>query len=83
MTNPTGGLPADESPPVVLAEARAAAPLLVGNIDAVARSRLFTVPAQALLVEVAAQLSSAQISVVVVCDATGVAIGIITETVLV
>ncbi|MEY4909058.1 MAG: hypothetical protein RL260_2776 [Pseudomonadota bacterium] len=36
-----------------------------------------------LLVEVAALLSSAQISVVVVCDAAGAPLGVITETVLV
>ena len=65
------------------AEARNVAPLLVGSVDALARSRLFTVSADALLVEVAAQLSNAQISVVVVCDATGAAMGIITETLLV
>jgi CBS domain-containing protein len=65
------------------AEARNLAPLLVSGVDAIARSRLFTVPADALLVEVAAKLSNAQISVVVVCNATGAAMGIITETLLV
>ena len=72
-----------ESPPVAAAEARAVAPLLVCAIEAVARSRLLTVSANSLLVEVAALLSSAQISVVVVCDAAGSPLGIITETVLV
>lgn len=72
-----------ESPPVAAAEARALAPLQVSSIGAVARSRLLTVSAQTLLVEVAALLSSAQISVVVVCDVAGAAVGIITETVLV
>ena len=72
-----------ESPPVAAAEARAVAPALVSGIEAVARSRLLTVGAEALLVDVAALLSSAQISVVVVCDAAGTAMGIITETVLV
>lgn len=72
-----------ESPPVVAAEARAEAPLLVSGIEAVARSRLFTVSADTRLVEVAAQLSSAQIGVVVVCDAQGAAMGTITETILV
>ena len=72
-----------ESPPVAAAEARAVAPDLVSGIEAVARSRLLTVGAQALLVDVASLLSSAQISVVVVCDGAGAAIGIITETVLV
>ena len=72
-----------ESPPVAAAEARAQAPALVSSIAAVARSRLQTVSAAALLVDVAALLSNEQISVVVVCDADGAAMGIITETVLV
>ena len=75
--------PNPESPPVAAAEARAVAPLLVSGIEAVARSRLLTVAATSLLVEVAALLSSAQISVVVVCDAAGAALGTITETVLI
>jgi len=72
-----------ESPPVAAAEARAIAPARVSAIEAVARSRLLTVGMDALLVEVAALLSSAQISVVVVCDAAGLPLGIITETTLV
>ena len=72
-----------ESPPVAAAETRAVAPLRVSGIEAVARSRLLTVTANSLLVEVASLLSSAQISVVVVCDAAGVPLGTITETVLV
>ncbi len=72
-----------ESPPVVAAEARTVAPLLVGSLQSITGSRLFTVPLNALLVEVAARLSGAQISVVVVCDAAGAAMGIITETILV
>ncbi|MDO8768426.1 MAG: CBS domain-containing protein [Burkholderiaceae bacterium] len=72
-----------ESPPVAVAEAQSVAPLLVGGIEALARSRLLTVSANSLLVEVAALLSSAQISVVVVCDAAGAPLGIITETALV
>jgi CBS domain-containing protein len=59
------------------------APLLVGSLEAVARSRLLTVAANSLLVEVAALLSSAQISVVVVCDAAGAPLGVITETMLI
>jgi CBS domain-containing protein len=78
---PEGGCP--ESPPVAAAEARAVAPAQVSAVTAVARSRLQTVGAQAPLVEVAALLSSAQISVVVVVDADGAAAGIVTETVLV
>jgi arabinose-5-phosphate isomerase len=72
-----------ETPPVAASEARAVAPLLVSGAEAIARSRLLTVDAEALLVEVAALLSSAQISVVVVCDAAGAAVGVITETMLV
>jgi hypothetical protein len=39
-----------ETPPVAAAEARAVAPLLVAGVEAVARSRLLTVPVDALLV---------------------------------
>jgi CBS domain-containing protein len=79
----TPGAASQETPPVVAAEARAVAPLLVSGIEKVARSRLFTVAKSALVVEVAARLSDSQISVVVVCDAAGVAVGIITETMLI
>lgn len=72
-----------ESPLVAAAEARTTAPLRVSGIEAVARSRLLTVAANAPLVEVAALLSSAQISVVVVRDASQAPLGTITETVLV
>ena len=72
-----------ESPPIAAAEARAAAPARVSALEAVARSRLLTVRMDALLAEVAALLSNAQISVVVVCDAAGLPMGIITETILV
>ena len=47
------------APPVATAEAQSVVPLLVSGIKAVARSRLLTVPASSLLVEVAALLSSA------------------------
>lgn len=72
-----------ETPPVAAAEARAVAPLLVSGVEAVARTRLLTVSVDALLVQVAALLSGPQITVVVVCDAAGAAVGIITETTLV
>jgi CBS domain-containing protein len=72
-----------ETPPVAAAEARAVAPSLVSGVEEVARARLLTVAPDALLSEVAALLSSAQISVVVVCDAGGAAVGVITETILV
>ncbi len=78
---PAGNSP--ETPPVAAAEARAVAPLMVGGIEAVARSRMQTVKLNCKLVEVAALLTSAQISVVVVCDAADTPLGIITETVLV
>ena len=72
-----------ESPPVAAAEARAEAPARVSSIEAIARSRLQAVSAQSLLVDVAARLSSAQISVAVVCGVDGAPLGVITETVLV
>lgn len=72
-----------ESPPAAAAEARAAAPSLVSSIDAVTRTRLFTVGVDALLAEVAALLSNAQISLVVVCDSSGALVGVVTETILV
>ena len=65
------------------AEARAVAPLLVSGIEAVIRSRRLTVYSDTRLVEVAARLSNAKISVVVVCEAAGAAMGTITETVLI
>ena len=74
---------AAESPLVATAEARAVAPARVSAVEAVARSRLLTVGMDALLAEVAALLSNAQISVVVVCDAAGLPMGTITETILV
>ena len=74
---------ATESPLVKTAEARAHAPARVSALEAMGRSRLLTVKMDSLLVEVAALLSNAQISVVVVCDAAGLPVGTITETVLV
>ena len=47
-----------ETLPVAAAEARAMAPLLLSDLETVARSRLFTVPTNALLVDVAARLSA-------------------------
>jgi len=72
-----------ESPQVAAAETLAVAPVRVSAVDAVTRSRLRTVGMDALLVEVAALLSSAQISAVVVCDGAGLSTGTITETTLV
>jgi hypothetical protein len=45
-----------ESPEVAAAEARAVAPLLVGGIEAVARSRLLKVTASGMLSEVLAMM---------------------------
>ncbi len=72
-----------EPPHVATAEVRAMSPALVSAIEAVAVSRLLTVGVDALLIEVAHMLSASQISLVVVCDASGAMIGVITETILV
>ena len=72
-----------EVPPVAAAEARAVAPSLVSGVEQVARSRLRTVTPEASLADVAALLSRVQIGVVIVCDAAGAAVGVITETILV
>jgi CBS domain-containing protein len=52
-------------------------------MQAVARARLVTVGTDTVLAEVARLLSSAEVSVVVVCTAAGTTLGIITETVLI
>ena len=86
-----GDNPMNAEPPAAIGPAELAAatqadtvkPLLVSNIETVARSRLVTVPVDALLANVAAPLSSSQISLVVVCDESGAAVGVITETILV
>ncbi len=54
--------------------------ILVKHIDALARSRLVTVSADALLVDVANLLSDTHISLVVVCDSHGAMVGVITKT---
>jgi len=53
---------------------------LVSSIEAVARSRLVTVSADASLVDVAKLLSATHISLVVVCNSDGVMVGVITKT---
>lgn len=53
---------------------------LVSSIDSVARSRLATVPADALLMDVAKLLSGAHIGLVIVCNPDGAMEGIITKT---
>ena len=74
------GGPAPESPPVAAAQARAVATSRVADVESVARTRLRTVASNAELAEVAALLSGAQISLVVVRDAASAAVGIVTET---
>ena len=54
--------------------------ILVKRIDALARSRLATISADALLLEAANLLSDAHISLVIVCDSHGVMVGVITKT---
>lgn len=74
---------APERPPVAAPEARTVPPALVSSMYTVARSRLLIVSMDALLAEVASLLSVSQISLVVVCDASGSVVGVVTETVLV
>ena len=62
---PAQGVEATENAPIAAAEARAPAPARVSAVECVTHARLLTVRTEALLVEVAALLSSAQISVVV------------------
>ncbi len=54
--------------------------ILVKNIDTLARSRLVTVSADALLTDVANLLSDTHISLGVVCDSHGALVGVITKT---
>lgn len=72
-----------EIPSVAEAEACAVLPSTVANLQEVARTRLLKVGMDALLAEVAHKLSSAQISLVVVCDSHEAVVGVITETILV
>ena len=83
MITPSPVDPAAEGVPETAVEDRAVAHAQVSGVALVTRSRLLSVGTDTLLVEVAALLSGAQISVVVVCDAAGAAIGSVTETVLV
>ena len=72
-----------DGPLLEVLEARVAKTLLVSDLETVSRSRLVKVHIDTLLAEVAALLSSSQISLVVVCDTQGRAVGVITETILV
>ena len=53
---------------------------LVSSIEAATRSRLVVVREGTLLLEVARLLSDTQISLIVVCDAGGAMVGVITKT---
>lgn len=53
---------------------------LVSSIDAVARSRLQTISADATLVDASKLLSNTQIGLVVVCNADGAMVGVVTKT---
>ena len=52
----------------------------VKRIEALTRSRLATVSADALLVDAARLLSDTHISLVIVCDPAGLMVGVITKT---
>ena len=54
--------------------------ILVKRIEALTHSRLVTVSANALLVDVANLLTDTHISLVVVCDSHGAMVGVITKT---
>lgn len=69
--------------PEATPENRATPPPLVASIQEIAYSRLITVDTDTPLAKVAALLSAAQISMVVVCDTSGSVVGVITETLLI
>jgi CBS domain-containing protein len=68
---------------VAAAEADANSQSLVSSMATVSAARLLTVGTLTTLVEVAALLSSAQGSLAVVCNTSGAAVGVITESLLV
>jgi CBS domain-containing protein len=72
-----------ESPSAAAAQAHTLPPAQVSSIQAVARARLLTVGVDAKLAEVAALMSGAQLSLVVVCDASGAVVGVIADTLLI
>lgn len=53
---------------------------LVSSIDAVTRSRLVMIGANATLVDAARMLADTQIGLVVICDAAGAMVGVVTKT---
>lgn len=54
--------------------------ILANQMDAVVSSRLLTVSADTLLVDVASPLSETYIGLIVVCDSPGSMVGIVTKT---
>ena len=72
-----------EIPAVAAAEARSTAAARVGSLADLARARLVTVARHTPLAEVAVLLSNTQISLAVVCDDDGAAVGVITDTLVV
>lgn len=72
-----------ESPSVAAAEARALPPAQVSSMAVLASARLLTVGLDATLVDVAAQMSAARLSLAVVCEESGAVAGVIADTMLV
>jgi CBS domain-containing protein len=72
-----------ETPSVASAEARALPPAQVSSIAVLAYARLLTVGVDAKLVDVAAQMSAASLSLAVVCELSGAVAGVIADTMLV
>ncbi len=68
---------------VEAAEERSAAPAQVSSMAAVALARLLKVGVDAKVVEVAAMMSRARLSLAVVCEQSGSIVGVIADTVLV
>lgn len=72
-----------ESASIAVAEAHALSVARVTTLDAVARSRLLVVGVDTHLQEVAALMSNARLSLAVVCNPDGCAVGVIADTLLV
>ena len=72
-----------ESSAVAAAKAQAIAAVCVSSLEAVALARLLTVGIDTHLAEVAAQMSTARLSVAVVCKPDGSIAGVIADAVLI
>lgn len=72
-----------ETPAVAAAEARVLQPAQVSSMATVALARLLTVDVDAKLADVASQMSSAQLSLAVVCELSGSVAGVIADTLLI